>query len=582
MPLLAQTVLANTTLTLGLLITAALFGGIVGTRLRLPKVTSYLLIGTVLGSSVLGWIPNAHIEAIKPLTKLAIALVLLNLGCHFPLSRVRRILPRALHLSAGELSWTFLLVTLGMGMLGLFGGGGIGWDGAMFLGALALATAPATTILVLKEMESEGRVTDYTNCLVAINNLASIVLFELLFLAILLLHGRLAAPPLWHLGQLLGDLLGSVALGVVAGLAVSYSFALTSEGRRVVLLVGIAALTLGICLAAKIPYLLAFLTMGVTVANSSRQTRQIVAEMDKMTGLLCVVFFVTHGAELDVHELWKAGSVGMAYIGLRCGGKYFGVRWAAERSKEEPHVREWLGAALLAQAGAAIALADLAVDRTLHMEGHLRNLFGDIQTVILGTVVVFEIGGPLLIRQAVLQSGEVPLAHAIRAPGVGLGEQLRTVFNRLLVVLGRDPWSNRSADELLVSHMVRKNVNGLLHSATFDGVVAYLEHSRDNTIPVVDENGVLVGVIRYRELSHALCDGELGPLVVAADLMTPTSRVMFPDEPLSRASALFASSKDDCIPVVDEEGPRHLLGVVRRRDVLRVQVRGQGNLGGTR
>jgi CBS domain-containing protein len=299
--------------------------------------------------------------------------------------------------------------------------------------------------------------------------------------------------------------------------------------------------------------------------------------MDRMTGLLCVIFFVTHGAELDVHELWKAGWIGVAYIALRCGGKYFGVRWAAGRGHEEPHVREWLGAALLAQAGAAIALSDLAVDRTLHMQGQLKDLFADIQTVILGTVVVFEFGGPLLIRQAVLQSGEVPLAHAIRPPGVGLGEQLRTVVNRLLAVLGRDPWANRSADELRVSHMVRKNVEGIRHTATFDGVVAYLEHSRDNTIPVVDEGRVLVGVIRYRELSNALCDGDLGPLVVAADLMTPTSAVLFPDEPLSRASTLFASSRDDCIAVVSEEEPRHLLGVVRRRDVLRVQVRDQAS-----
>jgi len=428
----------------------------------------------------------------------------------------------------------------------------------------------------LKEMESEGRVTDYTNTLVAINNLVSIVFFELLFLTILLLHGQLDQPPWWHFGRLLEDLVGSVSLGILAGLAVSYSFALTAESRRVVLLIAIAALTLGICLATSIPYLLAFLAMGITVANSSRQTRQVVAAVDSMNGLLCVIFFVTHGAELDVHQLFNAGWIGVAYIVLRGGGKYFGVRWAAGRGEEQPHVREWLGAALLAQAGAAIALCGLAVDRTMYMEAHLKDLFANVQTVILGTVVVFEIAGPLLIRQAVLRSGEVPLAHAIRPPGIGLIEQWQTVFNRLLLAVGRDPWAGRSADELRVSEMVRKNVEGIPHSATFDAVVAYLEHSRDNTIPVVDQRGVLVGVMRYRELSNALCDGDLGPLVRAADLMEPASRVLHPDEPLSRASTLFASSKDDCIPVVSEGGPRQLLGVVRRRDVLRLQVRGGG------
>jgi len=145
-PLLGQTLLTNATLTLGLLMTAALVGGILGARLRLPKVTSYLLIGAVLGSSVLGWVPKEHIEAIKPLTKLAIALVLFNLGCHFPLARVRRILGRAVRLSMGELLWTFLLVTVGLGLLGRFGGDlgfHVGWEGALLLGVLALATARA-------------------------------------------------------------------------------------------------------------------------------------------------------------------------------------------------------------------------------------------------------------------------------------------------------------------------------------------------------------------------------------------------------------------------------------------------------
>ena len=93
-----------------------------------------------------------------------------------------------------------------------------------------------------------------------------------------------------------------------------------------------------------------------------------------------------------------------------------------------------------------------------------------------------------------------------------------------------------------------------------------------------DVNG-LVGVIRYRELSHALFDQALGPLVRAADLATPTRRVLRPDDPISRASELFAASKDDCIPVVTSEEPERLLGVVRRRDVLRMQIRDQAENG---
>jgi CBS domain-containing protein len=203
----------------------------------------------------------------------------------------------------------------------------------------------------------------------------------------------------------------------------------------------------------------------------------------------------------------------------------------------------------------------------------LHDLFLQVQTVILGTVVVFEIAGPLLIRQAVLRSGEMPLAHAVHHPGVSPVEQLRTVFNGLLMAFGFDPWHGQSETDLTVNQIMRKNVMSVPHSATFDEVVSCIEHSRNNTFPVVDSSGELIGVIRYRELSHALFDRELGTLVRAADVTTPAGRVLYPDEPISRASSIFAASKDDCIPVVSADPPMRLLGVVRRRDVLRLLVR---------
>ncbi len=314
-----QELLTDVAMTLGLLITAALLAGAVGDVLRLPKVTSYLLIGVLLGP----WIPKEHVEQAEPLVKLAIALVLFNLGCHFPLTRARRILRRVLRLSLGELGMTFVLVSVGLIVIGLMTGG-IRADGALLLGALALATAPATTILMLKETESEGTITEYTQALVAVNNLVAILAFEIVFAAVLLGHGQLKESLPTELGYLAQDLLGSLALGIVAGLIVSASYPLVSESRRLILLVGIITLVLGICLGAEMPYLLTFLAMGATVANSSDQTRRVMGELDRLTGLLCVVFFVVHGAQLEIDLLWQVGWIGVGYLVLRSCGKYFG------------------------------------------------------------------------------------------------------------------------------------------------------------------------------------------------------------------------------------------------------------------
>jgi len=554
-------------LMVGLLMTAALLAGVAGRVLHLPRITSFLLMGVLLGPSVLDLVPHEHIRVIEPLTKMAIALVLFNLGCHFPVAKVRRIIHRVLRLSIGELSATFLLVALGLLLFQA------SWETSLLLASLALATAPATTILVLKEAESEGPVTEYTNALVAVNNLVSIIVFELLFLAIVFFHGQLDKSPLVQLGHLAQDVVGSVSLGVVAGLAVSFAFGLVVESRRLVLLVGIITLTLGVCLMTDMPFLLTFLAMGVTVANSSYQTRQVLAELDRMTGLLCVVFFVTHGAELKLDELQNAGLIGVGYLLFRLCGKYLGIRLACRGNREKPAVRNWLGTALVAQAGAAIALSAIAVQRTEGMSDSLAEIAEHVQTIILGTVVVFEIAGPLLIRNAVLRAGEVPLAHAIHRPSTSVFDQLRTVLNGLLMACGIDPWKSRPKTDLTVNEIMRKNVPAVPHSATFDEVIEYIEHSRDNTLPVVDADRDLIGVIRFRELSHALFDRELGSLVRAADVTTPVGRVLYPDEPISRASAMFAASKDDCIPVIAAEPPHRLLGVVRRRDVLRLLVR---------
>ncbi len=565
------------TWTVGLLITAALAAGVVGGYLRLPRVTSFLLAGVLLGG--LGWVPHEHIEHIQPLTKLAIALVLFTLGCHFPLPKARRFLGRALRLSGGELLATFLLVTVGLLLLRAAPAE------ALLLGALALATAPATTILVLKEAESEGPVTEYAGALVAVNNLASIVLFELLFIAVAFLHGHLA-HPMGQVAHLFIDLVGSAALGVLAGLVTSFCYGLVAESRRLAVLVGLVTLTLGACMALDVPYLLAFLAMGLTVANSSYHTRQVMAEMDRLTGLLAVVFFVTHGAELrvdllwDVEVIWSIGTVAAGYLVLRSLGKYFGIRLTARALGEEVGVQRWLGAALVAQAGAAIALAEIAVHRTESMSGPLPEMFRDVQTIILATVVVFEIAGPLLIRQAVLHSGEVPVAHAIHHSTVGPIDQLRTIFNALLITFGRNPWRNRSPGDLTVKEIMRTNIRSVPQSATFEELIEFIEHSRDNTFPVVDGAGELVGVIRYRELSSALFDEALGPLVRAADLATPTRRVLYPHEPVRRVTELFAASKDDLVPVVADEAPHRLQGIVRRRDVFRLQIRDQTDNGG--
>jgi Kef-type K+ transport system membrane component KefB/CBS domain-containing protein len=558
---------SNIILILGLLLLVAFFSGRLAVLLRLPRVTAYLLVGTIFGPSILNIVSEEHADLLRPLMKLAMALVLFNLGCQFPINRARRILRHVVKLSLAELTATLLLVTSGLWLLGQ------SWEAALLLGTLALATAPATTILVLKETESEGTITDYAQAMVAINNLVAILAFELVFLAIEFIHQEMRITVTGKLAGLLRDLTGSLLLGICAGLVVSYFFGLIAQKHRLVLLVAITVLLLGLCETLHTPYLLAFLAMGITTANTCFYTARILDELDRLTGLLCVVFFVVSGVELDIGALLAAGIAGAAYIVLRFAGKYLGVALAAKRQRERRVVRYWLGTTLISQAGAAIALAAIVTERMPELGRH-------VQLIILGTVPFFEIAGPILIRRAVLEAGEVTLAYAIPHAGADLLEQLRTVWNRVLLAFGFDPWHGRTETELTVQQIMRKNIHPIVDSLNFEELLAFIEHSRDNTYPVVNDKQELVGMIRYRELSEALVDRSLGPLVRAEDVTTPAVKKLYPDDPVSRAIQAFKSIKDDCLPVVMRGEPDQLLGIVRRRDLLRMLIRHQSSSNG--
>jgi CBS domain-containing protein len=290
--------------------------------------------------------------------------------------------------------------------------------------------------------------------------------------------------------------------------------------------------------------------------------------LDRWTGLLCVIFFVVHGAELDLKMLLGAGVVGAAYIGLRATGKYVGIYFDAGSRHEDAHIRPWLGLALLSHAGAAIALASLAAESGIRI-GSL-DLGRELLNIILSAAVIFELAGPILLRLALLRAGEVPVSQAIYHSTTSPLEELRLIGNRFMVALGFTPWSGRAPEDITVGQMMRRYPKAIPATANFEQVVDFIEHSHDNTYPVVNPDGELLGIIRYLDLRNALFDAELGSLVRAADLAIPCLQILHPDDPLTQTWHHFRNELNDGLPVVTREEPQQLVGMLRRRDLYRI------------
>lgn len=547
---------AEVFITTGVLLGASLLFASLIKLIRVPKVTAYLLVGMFAGRHGLSLVSEESVHFLEPFAHMAMALVLFNLGSRFPISKLKH-LKRLIPLSIGEQTATFLIVAAGLWMAT----GDI--TISVLLGALALATAPATTVLVLNEVQSRGPVTELTNGLVVLNNLTCILLFETLLLIVIGMN-QAAGGALASVAQLLWEFCGATFLGMIAGLVVSYFSGLLVDKRWLILVIAVAAVLLGICDQFDYPYMLAFLMMGAIVASFSSEATGLASAIDHPTTLLCVVFFVYHGSELDVRSFIDAGLVGAAYIGCRVVGKYFGI-FAAAKVKDEPEdVRNWLGLTMLAQAGAAIALCTIAKQQDPDLGRRL-------QTIILGSVVFFEIVGPLCIRFGVIQAGEVPLSQAIYHVGHTPLEQAKELWSRVITTIGDGVFQGRPAEQLTVADLMRRS-QSIAENASFDQVIDYIEHSHDDIFPVVNSTGVPVGIIRYANINNVLYDPHAVDLVCAADLMQPIETSVKKSDAAENAIKSLRHSNDDCILVTDDEEPSVFLGVVRRSDVTTMLI----------
>ncbi len=553
--------ITNIIFAVGFLLVVALVGAILSERIRVPKVTAYLLVGLAVGPHGAGLLRAEHVDSLEPFNDLAMALVLFNLGCQFPLDRFRSLLRRLVPISIGEQGACFLLVGIASGVA--TGSATIG----LLLGIMAMATAPATTVLVLKEAQSRGPVTDLCGGLVAFNNLTCILVFELAYVGIQITGGGEVDSIASQLGGLFGGLAGAAAIGVISGLLVSFCCGLLANKRWLVLLLGSMALVLGACELSEVPYLLAFLMMGLTVVNTSPDAPAITKVLGQATTLLCVMFFVLHGTHLDIHAFVSAGVIGVLYILTRMLGKYVGVWIVANRRNEPDDVKNWLGPTLMAQAGVAIALSASIVERGVDNAR-------EIQTIILGSVVFFEIVGPLLIRHAVYHAGEMPLGHAIHHSSMTPREQLDVMWNRFLVAIGNAPETPESPQELKVESLVSTDVQALPSAAELGDVIEHIEHSHDNVFPVVDAAGIPTGLIRYAAISGAVFDPDCTDVVCADDLAEPLVHSVEPSDSLESLVRLFNSVADDCVVVTDPDGNGRFHGVVRRSDVMNLLIRG--------
>lgn len=265
-----------------------------------------------------------------------------------------------------------------------------------------MSTAPAATMMVLREHNSSGSLTDTIVAVVALNKVVVLVAFSIVATMVSLGQGLDESNAVVGLvGEsffwLSWELAGSAALGYLVGLMLAgWGSRLTEHGEAQILLAGSVLLCIGVSLVLDLSPLISSMFIGATVVNLSDTGQRLAVALSRFDPPIYAMFFVIAGAGIHLDNLMTLGLAGSAFVVAR---KILGFRFGCRRVGFPPHVGTLLGLAML-------ALADLAVGLTIEVARRFPDLQGTVSAIVLGAVALYETLGPIGTRFAVLRSGE--------------------------------------------------------------------------------------------------------------------------------------------------------------------------------
>ena len=399
---------------------AAVIGGLMMSRLtkliRLPSVTAYLLAGLALGPFCLGALgikgfgfqSLAQVEGLGVLTQTALGFIAFSMGSEFRLHQLKSMGSKAIFIGVAQAVVTTVVVDAVLIGLHFLFPAIISLPAALVLGAIASATAPAATLMVVRQYKADGPLTRLLMLVVAIDDAVGLLLFSVSFgIANALESG--AINVLGVIVEPLLEIILSVGLGALMGLLLdrvehlfhSRSKRMTLSGAFVLLTVGLSMLKFSIGpVHCGFSLLLVCMMTGTVFCNVCDTSQELMERVERWTVPINVLFFVISGAELDLQVLVNPVTllVGVLYILSRSAGKYFGAQGSCQLSKCTPAVTKHLGITLLPQAGVALGMALTA---TALADGTL------VRNVVLFSVLVYELVGPALTKRSLLLAGEI-------------------------------------------------------------------------------------------------------------------------------------------------------------------------------
>jgi len=542
----------NLALLFGLIVMGGALGARLSQKLHIPQVVGCVVVGILLGDT-LGLITQESIEALEPFMMLALGIIGFMIGAELHSDVFKKYGRQFFIILFSQGFGAFLLVMVGTTLAawialpfiveGLTEANRLHVSVAMglVLGAIASATAPAATINVLWEYKTRGPLTAAVLAIVALDDALALLLYRGAATGAKAILGTGHSSVLATTAVLLGEIIGAVLLGLVAGVMLYFLLKFVrAEDKILDFSLACLLLVVGVSMVPDIDPILPAMAFGITLANlMPRQSKGVFNLVEKFAPPIYISFFVLAGAHMEFGRigLWMVVMMGV-YVLCRAGGKVAGSWFGARQSEAPMVVRKYLGICLLPQAGVAIGLAILSGQL---FEEHLAPVAHIVVMVVMTATFLMEILGPMLVKVGVEKAGEVGL--------------------------------NVTEEDLIKTYSVKDVMDAepisIAQDMPLHKILEVFSTSESVYYPVVDRQSRITGIITIAAIKEMFANQDVAGWLLACDVSVPVQDTATPDQPLEEVMEQMKRYDLENMPVVAGDNREELVGLLGYHKVLR-------------
>lgn len=379
-----------------IVLVVGIIGGKVAKIFKLPNVSGYLVAGLFLGPSFFKYISPGDIDSFSIISELALAVIAFSIGSEFIIKDMLKLGKSIVIITLAEVVGAIILVFCVMYYVFQQP-----FAFSIVIASMSAATAPAATLLVIKQFNAHGPLTKTILPVVALDDVFGIIAFGIAMSLAKLSVGNQNISLFHMFSEPFIEIGGSILLGALLGILLSF-IAKKSKGRDELQAITLAAIGIatGLSNAFGFSPLLTCIMMGATLVNLLHKSKRVFDSLDDFVSPVYILFFTLAGASLDLSIFAKVGLMGAAYVFARAAGKMFGA-WAGAKSvRADAMVTKYLGLGLLPQGGISIGLIVL-------VRQQLPGYATAISTIIMFSVLIYEVSGPIFAKIAIQKAGEI-------------------------------------------------------------------------------------------------------------------------------------------------------------------------------